>query len=165
MDISASETCVPIYCQPLSVSRAEIRLKLTGAKVKECNAERQICGDMNGLQVFFSPLFFFQGDRNGESVRCRAVTPRCLPSTLSLCFMADKLFLKPEWGAVRTGPERNGDGFTARALSVYRSAHSKHTQKGCVTERGKRSAYQVVLQIKQTPGSAGRVKVRESLPR
>lgn len=64
MDISASETCVPPHCQLLSVLRTKIRKKPTGAKGKESDVEtrgRQICGDMNGLQVFLfsSPFFFF----------------------------------------------------------------------------------------------------------
>lgn len=47
---------VPPDCLLVFVLRAKIRKRLTGAKGKESDVERQICGDMNGLQVFFCPV-------------------------------------------------------------------------------------------------------------
>lgn len=56
---------------------------------------------------------------------------RDFPPTLSLCFMAEEVFVKPKRGAVRMGHVRKGDSFTprvraARVLSVYMSAHNQH---------------------------------------
>lgn len=68
--ISVSETCVPPYCQFLSAVRAKIRKKLTWGRW-ESWVRRQICADMNGLQVFFFFLLFKGGGRQTDRERER----------------------------------------------------------------------------------------------
>lgn len=135
VDISASETRVPSHCQLLSVVRTKIRKKLTGAKGKESDVERQICGDMNCLQVFFW---------GGEKKRWIEweMWSRDFPPTLSLCFMAEEVFVKPKRGAVRMGHVRKGD-FTPRVraagVSVCLHVHSQPTHLKVECERKRES--------------------------